>query len=473
VGPEDPVLAGLSSGPDSTALVAALAALGPERPGHLAACIVDHGIRPRQEIEGDIACARELCDRLRVPLQVRRVPPGACVEQARREHRSLEEVARRARLAALAVAAREAGCELIALGHTRDDGLETVLMRLLAGAGPRGLAGIRPRRGRFVRPLLAVTRAELVAWLAAAGLRFRTDSSNADPRFLRNRLRRLAPALDEAVPGWRTGLEGLSRWMGLIADHLDEEAAAMAWQATGRGWEIPRGEFFAAHPVVRLHSLLSLADRIGAAGQPRRLPARFLQPALGPDPGRAAAVLVRGHGLCLACGADRVRWEADIVTPGEKGYLTVVLRDGRYPVGDTDIVLEVRSSAEAGPGEIAIASREIDPPVVMRSRRKGDTIRTLSGRAPGTPTLKRLFNEWRIPEEQRWRVPVLADRDGVLAVIGDVVGGETVTRPGPAAVAGPVLTLRCVRGGDIPRAISQRGSDPGRSRERRGKERHR
>ncbi len=151
IGRGERILVALSAGPDSTALASVLAALAGELPLSLTACIVDHGIRAAEEIDGDIACARELCARIGVPLLVRRVAPGACEAEARREGRSLEEVARRNRLALLEEAARETGCGAIALGHTRDDALETILMRALCGAGPlppRGSVAATPTGSR-------------------------------------------------------------------------------------------------------------------------------------------------------------------------------------------------------------------------------------------------------------------------------------------------------------------------------------
>src|SRR5207249_4056025 len=102
-----------------------------------------------------------------------------------------EARARRARYAALAALAREVGATRILTGHTQDDQAETLVLRLLRGAGRRGLGGMRPARGRLFRPLLGVTRADVRRFLAERGLPFMVDRTNADLAFARNRIRRL------------------------------------------------------------------------------------------------------------------------------------------------------------------------------------------------------------------------------------------------------------------------------------------
>jgi tRNA(Ile)-lysidine synthase len=460
VGAGSVVLAGVSGGPDSTALLSVLAALAPELGFSLRACHVDHGIRGATERRADLEAVRALCAAIGVPLEVRSVPAGAIALEAREGSRSLEEVARRHRYALLQAAAdaasdADAGSPcFVALGHTRDDHLETVLMRVLQGAGPHGLAGIAVRRGRVVRPLLDATRADVSRHLAAAGLAARTDPSNADTRFLRNRVRAvLVPALDCAAPGWRAGLLDLARDMARVSRLLDAEAARLAWVPAGEGgWRIERSAYFAADPAVRRHALLLLADRLLHGTHPLRLPRRFLAPALGPDPVTARRVLARGHGLALRVEGTSLWWGPDIAGTSEKGYLVCVPREGILSIDGapgaqgaapgSGIVVEFRRGTGARPGETAIPVREVVPPLVLRSRRKGDRI----DGPRGSVTLKSLCAGWAAPSRRAAEAPVLADRRGVVAVLGGAVGGETATRsPGP--VPGEECLLVRIAGG--------------------------
>ena len=234
------------------------------------------------ESQGDIDFLRALCASLRVPLLVAKVPPGELARLSRREGRSLEEVAREARLRELSRAATRVGADVVALGHTQDDWLETVLMGILRGSDARGLRGIAARRGIFVRPLLACTRAEVLSHLASRGLGFRVDSTNADRSLLRNRVRaELVPVLEESFPGWRTGLAMLARKNALAAEVIDARASSLRWKRSGEGFSLPADGFFALPAAVRASSLLTLFDRFRCPGSPRRLPYRFLLPGAG------------------------------------------------------------------------------------------------------------------------------------------------------------------------------------------------
>jgi tRNA(Ile)-lysidine synthase len=191
--PGDRVVVAVSGGPDSVALLHALTGLRADYGLVLTVGHVHHGLRA--DADRDAAFVTDLAARLEWPAVVERVDvPG-------RPGRSSETAARVARYAALDRIARRAGATRIAFAHTADDQAETVLMRLLQGAGPRGLAGIPVRRGRLVRPLLDVDRAAVLDYLAGAGLDWVEDETNQDLKMLRNRIRHeTLPLL--AAHGW-------------------------------------------------------------------------------------------------------------------------------------------------------------------------------------------------------------------------------------------------------------------------------
>jgi tRNA(Ile)-lysidine synthase len=203
---------GLSGGPDSTALLDALAAIGRRRGLSVVAAHLDHRLRPGSE--ADAAFCAELCRKLEVPLRL----GGADVRaRAERERGGLEQGARRERYAFLRAVRAQEQAAAIAVAHTRDDQAETLLLRLLRGAGASGLSAMRPRSGDLLRPLLGVTRAEVLEHLRARALPWREDPSNADPAHRRNRVRHeLLPYLEQRFgPGVR---DTLARTAGLLAD---------------------------------------------------------------------------------------------------------------------------------------------------------------------------------------------------------------------------------------------------------------
>jgi tRNA(Ile)-lysidine synthase len=218
------MILGLSGGADSVALLDALVSLSSRHRLHVVVAHLDHGLRP--DSAEDAAFCGRLCAGFGVPLHAAVADVSARV---RREGGGLEQAARRERYRFLRRVREETGAAAIAVAHTRDDQAETLLMRLLRGAGATGLGGMRPRTGRLLRPLLEVSRQEVLAHLRDRGLEWREDPTNADLRHLRNRVRHeLLPYLEARFnPALRTAL---ARTAGLLAEeaaHLGREADAL------------------------------------------------------------------------------------------------------------------------------------------------------------------------------------------------------------------------------------------------------
>jgi tRNA(Ile)-lysidine synthase len=185
------VLLALSGGGDSMALLHVLAVLAKKQGFFLSAHGVDHGLRPEAASELDRAEAR--CDALGVAFSrtLLALTAGG----------NLQARARDARRAALCAAAELAGSERIATAHHADDRAETVLIRLLRGSGPRGLAVLPPRSGIWIRPLCRARKSDVLLHLERHALTFAEDPSNSNRRFLRTRVRHeLMPLLEQLSP---------------------------------------------------------------------------------------------------------------------------------------------------------------------------------------------------------------------------------------------------------------------------------
>ena len=178
--PGSALVCAVSGGADSVALLHCLRALSEELGFSLTAAHFNHCLRG-EESDGDEAFVRDLCGKWGIPLTVGR---GDAAKRARETGESLEEAARALRHGFLS-----AQPGLIATAHNADDQVETVLINLLRGTGLKGLCGMEPQSGRIVRPLLTVTRVEILAYLQENGLSWREDSSNFEDDALRNRLR--------------------------------------------------------------------------------------------------------------------------------------------------------------------------------------------------------------------------------------------------------------------------------------------
>lgn len=219
------VVAAVSGGPDSTVLLSVLAALREDLRLDLHAAHLNHGLRPEASL--DAAAAAAMAASLGCPYYEATEDVAAA---AARERRSIEDAGREARYRFLAGVAGRIQAAVIATGHTRDDQAETVLMRLLRGSGPRGLAGIppvRPHGGlRVIRPLIETPRVEITRYLARHALDAREDASNRDLSVLRNRVRLvLLPILEGYNPDVRRALARLAGVMRDEADALDALSA--------------------------------------------------------------------------------------------------------------------------------------------------------------------------------------------------------------------------------------------------------
>src|SRR5579862_2558880 len=225
------LLVAVSAGPDSTALLAALAELAPACNLRLTAAHVDHRLRAA-ESDADRDAAYKLAQRLGIPFVAREAAVDAGP--------GVEARARRARYRALAALASEVGATRVVTGHTRDDQVETILLRLLRGAGRRGLAGMRHVRGRLFRPLLGATRMDVRRFLAERGLGFAVDRTNADLRLVRNRVRRvLVPWLEaELNPRLGPALAALAERLAGEDELLDALARTRA-RSLGVGETMP------------------------------------------------------------------------------------------------------------------------------------------------------------------------------------------------------------------------------------------
>ena len=264
----DVLLAAVSGGADSTALLASLAVLSDVscRRFRLSALHVNHALRG-DESRADAEAVAVLCYRLEVPCRVVTAADGLIEREARRGGRGVEAAARDFRHAALRDEADRLGARFILIAHTRNDALENTLLRILRGAGPAGLAAMPERNGRILRPLLTLDRSEICAYLREHGISWREDSSNNDERYLRNRVRlRLVPLLDEHFPGWRKSIAALAETQALTAEFLGSEAARrIDWaEEPGGRLSCAVSRFAAESRMIREEALFLAYDRINS-----------------------------------------------------------------------------------------------------------------------------------------------------------------------------------------------------------------
>ena len=276
--PGDRVCAAVSGGADSVALLLLLHdanALPRNALGvGLSAIHIHHGMRG-EEADGDLAFVEALCARLKVPLHVRHASVPDRVARVRHagQPETVEEAARNLRYEHLGQLIAQGHADSVFTAHTLDDQAETVLMKLLRGAWTEGLSGIYPvvlvpnatRPGKIIRPLLAVSRADLIAYLESRNQGWRTDSTNADQVFTRNRVRHSIlpllrgenPAIDQALANLaELAREDEERWQSELGRILPQLLPGRPVRGGGRGVSTaPGGSNSIALEIDRLRAL--------------------------------------------------------------------------------------------------------------------------------------------------------------------------------------------------------------------------
>jgi len=433
------VLVAVSGGVDSVVLLDCLHRLAPPLGFRLHVAHLDHGLRGEAGA-ADAAFVQELAGALGLPATVKHLPPGALAARGR----SLQEAARAARYAFLAEAAEGAGATRIAVAHTADDVAETVLMNLLRGSGPAGLRGIPPVWDRrVIRPLLAVRRQQVEAFARARRLRFHPDPSNADPRFLRNRIRqRLLPFLEKEFNP--RVVECVARAAALLEeDHAYLEGEAVSVPG-GIPLEVTPLRALPA-PVRRRVLLRALRAGLPPGSRVRLEHVLAAEALLEPGSGRGA---VRLPGALEA----RIQGERLVLGPPGTGRTEVSPLPVTLPLAGEARWGTFRATATLGGGaaegstegtgrarscwSVTLDADCLQLPLTLRGWQPGDAYRPAG--APGRRKLQDLFTDAKIPRGRRGRLPVLADAAGVVWVAGFRPDG----RAAPTAATTRPLTLQ-------------------------------
>jgi tRNA(Ile)-lysidine synthase len=332
---------------------------------------------------------------------------------------SLEDAARRVRHAALERVASEIGASRIALGHTADDQAETVLMRLLQGAGPRGLAAIPPVRGRIVRPLIETRRAVIIETLQHLGQGWRDDPSNDDRHFLRNRLRHdVLPLVAATAPDV---VEALCRTARLGRETIDALESAASETLTRIGTRaadevtLPLADLKALPADVAADVLRQAAGAIGRRTPLRAWAHRGLARLLADPPPRRS---FRLGGVRVDVGSGRVRLGGTPVPPFPARALAV---PGVTPLPEIARALVARYLDATGydvPRSASAAAFDADRlamPLTVRARRRGDRFVTFGG---PERRLKHVLIAAKIPRWRRDALPIVENVDGIAWVAG-------------------------------------------------------
>ena len=426
IAPGDRVLAAVSGGADSVALLNVLCRLGHA----VEVAHFDHQTRDGAS-EKDAEFVAGLAAGLGVAFHLE---SRAVAAEAAAAKRSFEQHAREMRYAFFLRTARARGCAVLATGHHADDQVETVLFRLLRGCGPRAIAGIPPVRVaegvRIVRPLIACRRDEIRGYLAAIGAQYHEDVSNADRALPRNRIRHeLLPLLESGYNARaRDAMLRLSerqRDLNVFLDRLEAEALSACLDDTGA---IRRAPFAQLDPALRQCVAQRFARDCGVEPDA----ARILGLAAFISDAPAGHRFDLGGGVTV-CNGRRVTEMAPV--PGADAPQDVLLHVPGAAVfhGRHFTAWFEEQAPSKDPRDFCSPTRQVfdadrlETPLRIRTRRDGDRFTPLG--MTGTRKLSDYFTDCGVPASRRARVPLLLSGDTIVWVTGFA--------PAAAAMLGP------------------------------------
>lgn len=447
VAPGDCCLVAVSGGPDSMALAHILWRLRDKLSMHLHLAHFNHGLRP-QALRDEQVVVR-LAKTLALPLSLERA------EGLTLKGRSVEEAARQARYSFLDRAKESVGATKIALGHTADDQVETILMNFFRGAGTRGLGGMVPiREGLFIRPLLETGRKQVADYCRSEGLEPTLDETNLDLRFTRNWIRlRLMPLLDDRFAGWKKAVLRCGRLAAEESEALAEWVREMEKNCIRASDEasvtLSLASLKEASPALRGAVLRDCLARV--AGSPKDLGEAVVGELWALANSRAGYITRQVRkGLWAEKEYDRLRLfrssrSEAVPSPGCPPWQEVTLRvPGQALVPEIGLTLSATEARPQHNGKAGERTEKSDVEVFDLARLG----RSLKVRAwqpgdgfspPGLQGHKKLqdfFVDKKVPRPKRGKIPIVTDEKGRIAwVVGYAIDDRVKVGPHTERVA--------------------------------------
>lgn len=443
----DRVLVALSGGPDSVCLFDILKELQPKY--SLSICVGHFNHKLRGEASDEDA---GFCEGIARRQGVAFVTDSADVRAFANERKlSVEESARELRYEFLLRSSFSLGATKVAMGHTADDQAETILMRLIRGAGPHGLEGIPPTRPLaavngpiLIRPLIHVWRKDIVRYVRARGLKYRKDASNESPEYLRNKIRlELIPHLrKEYNPQIKQRLTAAASALAIENDFIETEARLLAEETTmeKRPGEVvfDVARLASLHPALRRRILSALVSF-----------ARASAPMLEAVHYNEVDAL-----LCAARGKIDLPGKLRLEVSEGVGLISDSARSPKIPKGSFGIAiggettipefnLAVKTKVLDGisspsrlirlcnPNRQYFALDAVRPPLEIRFRRPGDSFRPLGAR--GTKKLKDFFIDKKVPRFLRDHISLLLSNGRIMWVMGHAIDKKYMLKSGSRA----------------------------------------
>ncbi|MBQ5997854.1 MAG: tRNA lysidine(34) synthetase TilS [Treponema sp.] len=424
--------AAVSGGADSVSLLLCLSRLGKRFGFGVKVITVNHNIRSAEESGGDAAFVRDLCSNIfksgyDVHFFEKVLEPGIVGKLAFDKGLGIEATARVLRYKAFDKFARMQNLDFVALAHNKNDQIETLLMRFLQGSGAAGLGGIRMCRDGYVRPLITLCRSDIEEYIMKLGFSWRTDSTNFDNHYMRNRIRNeLVPFLREKFAGFETALLAGAEKSAADEELISELAEVVSWEKNDDGVFCLRSRISSLKKAVRTRVLFNGLDVFCSSFS---VECRF--------PFRSMAVLMerieRGESFSVdfsdftfVSDDEYICFKKRALVATDSVFFVIIKENGvfQFPFGDVycsvrDGLADIRFDF----GEESFEMEKLQLPFCIRSVQPGDKIRAADG---SMKSVQDVLSDWHAGAMQKRMIPVVQDlcdkNQGLVALLGCVCG---------------------------------------------------
>lgn len=421
---EDRVIVGVSGGADSVCLLFVLSELQKEIPFEMAAVHVNHGLRG-EAADADEAYVKKLCTSLGVSLY----SYYENVELiAKNRKQSTEEAGREVRRSYFESTMKSCNANKIALAHHKNDNAETLLFHLARGTGLRGLGGMKPVRGAYIRPFLCVTRAEIESYLREKGIEYREDATNATDEYTRNRIRNhVIPFLEKEVnPASVFHMGETMEQLQLVQDYMEgqvSEAFAACVKEVDEAAVIQEESFCKLHAAIKQLVIKELMIRMsGAEKDIEQIHVQAVLDLFEKQVGRQLDLPYQlqakrvYEGIKILKKQEHISEEIQYDIPVKVGNQGTIFYEGQvlqYRIFENE---KENENPVQKSGKCYFDCDIIQNGLIVRTRRPGDYITIHpDGR---TQKLKSFFVNEKVPQEIRDRVLLLADGSHILWIVG-------------------------------------------------------
>jgi len=411
------ILVAFSGGPDSSALLWILNDLSFSFGYSLEAVYINHGIRSPLDMQLETEKIKNISELIDLKINIITIEQGLIAEEAGLTGRSIEEIAREYRYSILEDEKKRLGATHIAMGHTLDDQSETLIMRFFQGSGIHGLTGIPEKRKEIIRPLLVFEKKDLTEYINIKNIPYVIDKTNFETLYLRNKIRlNLIPVISEIFPGFQKSLGQFSYKMDLLRPVIDEYAGPLNVKINKFG-----EPYFLLKDYMKVSDFRKLETLYKSwniwENRPfDRLPFKFLRNALGNRISNNSKTALQASLFKLVREKEHLIWKRVVVVSSEKSYLKVMTK-GTNKIY-SGLLINLDENAIESKDSIWLDKDSVKEPLLVRNKFDGDTISLAEGVKP----LKKLYQDWGIPAGDRWKIPVLEDRSGIIAVLGKPFG---------------------------------------------------